>query len=461
LYKPDGTFYDESSVDVPDAQMQGSASWSWYRFFSSWPIAGTQIENTPGTWTLRLYVDGDYKESISFVLGYLFAEHIMSEGVQAVDPYKPVNPKKIFDQTNAKATTWAVSLKVSNPLTLKWIFYEPNGSQFATTTYNVPDPQASGLRYWASYATWSWINVAGTAAADKCGEWSVDVFVADSNGAFQKQYSDYFSIIENPPLPPACDVSCNPGDPVETHGIRLDFTATDNTYLKSAALYWNDGVLQSKSWDNINSSSFSQSLNIEGYPAGRQVDYWAVATDTSGNTYEGLHHSVIVQSETVSSPQAPSGTNAASWRQAVEFATGGSTTSLGEAVEYQFDWGDGQQSSYGGAVQSHFWNAGGSFAIRARARSQLRPGRVSEWSGTALLSVPAPILPKLGIQFVNGQLELSWPTNPAGFMLQSTRSLATNSPWSAVSAAPSVTGQRFILTVSPAGLSGFYRLTSQ
>jgi hypothetical protein len=145
----------------------------------------------------------------------------------------------------------------------------------------------------------------------------------------------------------------------------------------------------------------------------------------------------------------------------VQFSTGGSTTTLGEVVEYQFDWGDGQQSSYGGAVQSHFWNAGGTFAVRARARSQLRPGRVSDWSGVALLSVPAPILPQLGIQLVNGQIELSWPTNPAGFTLQSTKSLATNSLWSTVSPGPTVVGQRFILTASPTGLSSFYRLTNQ
>src|SRR5262249_52142296 len=153
---------------------------------------------------------------------------------------------------------------------------------------------------------------------------------------------------------------------IETQGIRLDLTATDNTYLRSATLYWNDGTLQSKAWDNINSNSFSQAVNLGGYSAGKQVDYWAVATDTSGNTYEGVHHSAVVQSETVSSPQAPSGTNTAAWRQVVQFSTGGSTTTLGEVVEYQFDWGDGQQSPYGSAVQSHFWNASGTFAVRAR-----------------------------------------------------------------------------------------------
>ena len=461
LYRPDGTFYDESSINVPDSQTQGSPYWLWYRLFPSWPIAGSQIQDTPGTWTVRLYVDGDYKESISFVLGYRFVQHVMSEDVQATDPYNPINPKKIFDQANAKATTWASILKVSNPLTLKWIFYEPNGSQYATTTYNVPDPQASGHQYWNYYDTWSWINVAGSAVADKCGEWSVDVFVADSNGQFQKQYSDYFSIMESPLVLPAGDVARNPSDPIETQGIRLNLTATDNTYLKSATLYWNDGTLQSKAWDNINSNSFSQAVNIGGYPAGKQVDYWVVATDTSGNTYEGVHHAAVVQSETVSSPQAPSGTNAASWRQVVQFSTGGSTTTLGEVVEYQFDWGDGQQSSYGSAFQSHSWEAGGTFAIRARARSQVRPGRVSDWSGVAILTVAAPILPQLGIRFVNGQIELSWPTNPAGFTLQSTKNLATNPIWSTVSTGPSVVGPRFVITTSPAGLSTFYRLTNQ
>jgi hypothetical protein len=408
-----------------------------------------------------LYIDGDYKESISFVLGYLFVQHIMAEGVQTTSPYNPINPKKIFDQTNGKATTWANIRKVSNLLKMKWIFYEPNGSQYTTTTFTVADPAASGLQFWGYYNTWSWLNVAGTAAATKCGEWSVDVFVADSNGAFQKQYGDYFSIIENPPVLPDCDVSRSPGEPIETQNIRLDVSATDNTYLKSIALYWNDGVLQSKTWDNIMSNSFSQTVNIGGYPAGRQVDYWAVATDTSGNTYEGLHHSTIVQSETVSSPTSPLGTNTAAWRQDVQFSTGGSTTSLGETVEYQFDWGDGQQSAYGSAIQSHSWNAGGTFAIRARARSQLRPGRVSDWSGEVLLSVPTPVQPQLSIQFVNGYIELSWPTNYVGFTLQSTKNIATNSVWTTVAPEPTVVGERYMVTNGLAGPSSFYRLTNQ
>jgi len=461
VYKPDGTFYDQSSIDVPDAQSQGSPYWLWYRLFPSWPIAGSSIQDTPGTWTVRLYIDGDYKESISFVLGYLFAQHVMSEDVQTAAPNDPVNPRKIFDQKNARATTWAKILKVSNPLTMKWIFYEPNGSQYATASYNVLDPQASGLQYWTSYDTWGWLNVAGTAAASKCGEWSVNVFVADSNGNFQQQYSDYFSILENPPVIPACDVSANPTAPLETQPLQLNLTASDNTYLKSATLFWNDGTLQSKVWDNINSNSLIQSASTGGYAAGQQIDYWAVATDTSGNTYEGVHHSTVVQSETVSIPLAPAGTNMASWRQVVQFSTGGSATSLGESVEYKFDWGDGQQSSYGGPVQSHFWNVGGTFAVRARARSQLRPGRVSDWSGPAFISVPARILPQLVIQFTNGRLELSWPTNPAGFALQTTSTLATNSLWSTVTPGPTVVGPHYVITESPVGLSSFYRLTNQ
>jgi hypothetical protein len=202
-------------------------------------------------------------------------------------------------------------------------------------------------------------------------------------------------------------------------------------------------------------------VNVGGHPAGQQVDYWAVATDTSGNNYEGVHHSVIVDSETVSSPQTPAGTNTAAWRQVVQFTTGGSTTTLGEVVEYQFDWGDGQQSAYGAATQSYSWNAGGTFAIRARARSQPRPGRVSDWSSVASLTVAAPNLPQLGIRFVNGQIELSWPTNPAGFTLQSTKILGTNSLWSTVSPGASVVGTQFVQTANPSGVSTFYRLTNQ
>jgi hypothetical protein len=302
---------------------------------------------------------------------------------------------------------------------------------------------------------------AGTSATAKCGEWSVDVLVADANGVFQKQYTDNFTIIENPAVAPACDVTQSPAQAMETQAINLDATATDNTYLKSVALYWNDGVLQSKTWDNVFSNAFDQTLSLGGYPAGQQLEYWVVATDTSGNTHEGLHHTAIVQSETVSSPLTPSGTNTASWRQVVQFSTSGSTTTLGEAVEYQFDWGDGQQSDYGSATQSHSWGAGGTFAIRARARSQLRTGRVSNWSGNALLSVPAPVVPRLGIQLISGQVKLFWPTNPPGFVLQTSKSIATNSAWSTLVTGPTLVGGQYVLTQTPVGSNSFYRLTSQ
>lgn len=461
LYRPDGTFYDHSSIDVPDAQTQGFAYWSWYRLYPSWPITGSEIANTPGTWTVRLYIDGDYKQSISFVLGYLFVEHVMAEDVQTAPPNQPINPKKIFDQTNARATTWANILKISNPLSLKWVFYEPNGSQFTTATYGIPDPQASGFQFWSSYYTWGWLNIEGTAAAAKCGEWSVDVLVADANGAFQKQYGDNFTIIENPPVMPACDVTHNPSQPIETQGINLNVTATDNTYLKSVALYWNDAAIQSKTWDNIFSNALSQTKTVGGYPAGQQLEYWAVATDTSGNTFEGSHHTAIVQSETVSIPLTPSGTNTALWRQVVPFSTSGSTTTLGEVVEYQFDWGDGQQSAYGSATQSHSWNSGGTFAIRVRARSQVRPGRVSNWSTAASLLVPAPVLPQLAIRFINGQFEVSWPTNPAGFLLQSSWSFAPTSSWTTLFPGPTIVGGRYVFMQNPPGSSSFYRLTNQ
>ncbi|HXJ76700.1 MAG TPA: PKD domain-containing protein, partial [Candidatus Dormibacteraeota bacterium] len=212
-------------------------------------------------------------------------------------------------------------------------------------------------------------------------------------------------------------------------------------------------------WDNIASNSFSQSLTIGGYPAGKQVDYWEVATDTSGNTYEGVHHTVVVQSESVSNPQMPSGTNTAAWRQLVQFTTGGSTTTLGEVVEYQFDWGDGQQSAYGSATQSHFWNAGGTYAIRARARSQLRTGRVSDWSPPASLTVPAPVLPQLRIQVVNGYIQVSWPMNPAGFLLQRANGLATNSVWIDVPGA-TVIGTNYVVTESMTSPVRFYRLNN-
>ena len=78
---------------------------------------------------------------------------------------------------------------------------------------------------------------------------------------------------------------------------------------------------------------------------------------------------ILGAQETVSTPDIPAYTvSGVKVGQAVDFASGGAVSSLGHAVEYQFDWGDGTLSDWGAASQSHVYESNGFFLVKARAR---------------------------------------------------------------------------------------------
>ncbi len=75
-----------------------------------------------------------------------------------------------------------------------------------------------------------------------------------------------------------------------------------------------------------------------------------------------------------------------------KFSTGGSSSSLGSDVEYQFSWGDGTYSpwsspSRSSCSQSDTWTTAGTYQVRARARSKTNTGCVSDWSNALSISV--------------------------------------------------------------------------
>lgn len=390
LYRPDGTFYGERSW------MVGKDGWTydWWRANAYWQISGYDIADLEGKWRVKLYIDGSYKQSIYFTLRYNFVEHRMVRDHQSIDPYSPIGETYVFKQTDARAETWCHLEMVSNPLEMKWVFYEPSGSQYFETNYISDNPNSSGRDYWGWYHFWGRMGVQGRSAENKCGDWYVDVYIKDCWGTWDKEYTEHFRIIEDPAQNPGCTVSTSPANPHETQGVTITATATDNTYLKSVSLYWNDGSLHSQTWDDLYSGSVTRNQSVGPFAAGAIVEYWAVATDTSGNVQESTREAIQVQAETVTSPNRPTGL---AFRRAGEsgtYTTGGSTTSLGNPVEYQFDWGDFTQSSWSNTSQMKSWGADGHYWVTARARSQPNPTRETVWGNSLMVTVDsqAPVV---------------------------------------------------------------------
>ena len=77
---------------------------------------------------------------------------------------------------------------------------------------------------------------------------------------------------------------------------------------------------------------------------------------------------------------------------------------------------------------------------------------------TLALLGTAPLLPTLKAQPTGNQLILTWPTNAAGFTLQSTLNLTPPVTWTDATNPPAVVGPQFTVTNSLSGSARFYRL---
>ncbi len=93
--------------------------------------------------------------------------------------------------------------------------------------------------------------------------------------------------------------------------------------------------------------------------------------------------------ETISTPTKPAGPINGTTNHSYSYSTGSSTSNLGHAVEYQFDWkGDGTDLSlWGLATQSKSWTTVGTYSVKARARCTTDTFVVSSWSGALVVNI--------------------------------------------------------------------------
>jgi len=186
---------------------------------------------------------------------------------------------------------------------------------------------------------------------------------------------------------PSVTVALLPALPIETQDVNLSISATDNQDIDRIVLHWNDGSDHTKEWNDINSGSFEEPYPIGAFSADDVVSYWAEAWDEAGNRTESSRSAVTIGRETVSRPDRPSGPSYPEAGEGGTYETGGSLSNLGNPVEYQFDWGDGTQSSWNGISESKNWAEHDYYYVRARARSQANPERMSCWSNILMVTV--------------------------------------------------------------------------
>ena len=118
--------------------------------------------------------------------------------------------------------------------------------------------------------------------------------------------------------------------------------------------------------------------------------YIALTAYDSSNNESAYSNEVSGRvTETISAPNVLNGPTGGNTGQSCTYTAGGSSSTLGHALQYQFDWkGDGSDlSPWGPATQTKTWSAPGTWSVRVRARCTTHTGVVSSWFGSISVTI--------------------------------------------------------------------------
>ncbi len=119
------------------------------------------------------------------------------------------------------------------------------------------------------------------------------------------------------------------------------------------------------------------------------------ATDTAIESLWSAALTVVISdpaTETVGTPAAPTGPLTGLVNESLVYSTDAVVSSLGHAVEYVFEWGDGNNSGYmiSPANHAHVWLAAGTYDVRVKARCSEHPAIESAWSTVTTVTITQP-----------------------------------------------------------------------
>jgi hypothetical protein len=150
---------------------------------------------------------------------------------------------------------------------------------------------------------------------------------------------------------------------------------------------WDDGTMSPWSTSTVVSHSWAAAGTYSVKAQARCQDHTTVESTWSA----GLDVVISDVTETVSVPDTPTGPANGQILTHHTFNTGGAVSSLGHTVEYRFDWGNGQFSSWStSGSNSHSWVVAGTYQVKAQARCQDHPAVESAWSAAASIEITLP-----------------------------------------------------------------------
>ena len=119
----------------------------------------------------------------------------------------------------------------------------------------------------------------------------------------------------------------------------------------------------------------------------RCIEHPSAVSDWTTDSYA---HDIVVNdgAETISTPvMLPAGEVEYMVGDYWVYGTSGATSSLGHPVQYQFEWGDGETSTWGSPDLPYAYSAVGTYEAKVRARCIEHPGIISEWSAPTTVNI--------------------------------------------------------------------------
>ena len=155
------------------------------------------------------------------------------------------------------------------------------------------------------------------------------------------------------------------------HSVEYRFDWDDGSYSA-----WSASTSESHSWASAGTYNVKAQARC------------ATHTNIESAWSTGIDITISAAQETVSIPTGPTGSATGTTIQTLTYNAGASTSSLGHIVEFRFDWGDGNYSTWTVSPSGqHNWPTAGSYDVRAQARCRDHTAIESAWTDPLTVTI--------------------------------------------------------------------------
>lgn len=144
-------------------------------------------------------------------------------------------------------------------------------------------------------------------------------------------------------------------------------------------------------YNGSSTSPITMNWSIGSLSPGTTYHFRAVSQNSVGTNYgNDMSFTTSASSESISTPNTPSGNSSGNAGTTYSYSTGGSSSNLGHSIQYYFDWGDGTYSGWSSSSSaSHSWSAG-QWNVKVKARCSIHASVESAWSSLKTVNISAP-----------------------------------------------------------------------